>query len=200
MDAFAIPWPEVVAADAPIPLARHAYLEAIARYTNNGAPPGGIFAHEFLLAENPELDRMLELVHALAPVQVELVPRLLARTRAREALSGFESDPGALEQRIREVKFTWLDPFLLEGELARYLYFYGMYEYFWQHHSAREARELARSLVRETLRDDLEKMVAFRAYGPWGRWFDEHSCSDCSFLLMDRQTRRASLFCFSHSD
>ncbi|WP_224242464.1 hypothetical protein [Hyalangium gracile] len=199
MDDFAIAWPQAVAAAAPIPHARHAYLEAIARYTND-VPPGGIFAHEFLLAEDPELDRMLELVHALARPQEELVPRLLARTQAHKALLDFEADPAALEQRIREVKFSWVDPFLLEGELARYLYFYGMYEYFWQHHSAREARELARSLVRETLRDELEQTVAFRAHGPWGRWFDVHSCSDCSFLLVDRQTRLASLFCFSHSD
>jgi hypothetical protein len=200
IEDFAVAWPEAVAVGAPIPQARHAYLEAIARYSNNDGVPDGIFAHEFLLAEDPELDRLLGLVHALPQLQVELVPRLLARTEARRALTDFETDAESLEQRIRDVRFTWLDPFSLEGVLARHLYFHGMYEFFWQHHSARDARELARSLMRETLRDELETTVAFTAQGPWGRWFDVHSCSDCSFLLADRQTRKVALFCFSHSD
>ncbi len=199
MQAYSISWPEAVAADASIPLARHGYLEAIARYTNI-EPSEGIFAHEFLLSEQPELDRMLELVHLFPGVQEELVPRLLARTQAHKALSAFEANPAALEQNLRKVQFTWVNPFLLEGELASYLYSYGLYNAFWQHHSAREARELARSLVSATLRDELEQTVAFKAHGPWGHWFDPHSGTDRSFLLLDRKTRMASLFCFSDSD
>lgn len=197
VDAFEIDWSGAVVAVASVPEARHGYLEAIARYSND---EGGIFALELLLAEDPRLDRLLAQVHGLPHVQPELVPRLLARTSAAAALSAFSTDAAALEQALRARSFAWRDPFVLAGELARYLYDYGMVERFHDHHPAARALALAQALVRDAAGDALEDIVALDARGPWGAWFDPHSCTDRSFVLIDRRRRIATLLCFSHSD
>jgi hypothetical protein len=200
IDDFAVDWSHAVAAHAPIAEARHPYLGAVARYSNDGGVPDGIFAIELLLADDRDLARLLSLVHALPGVQTEVVPRLLARTAAREALTGFAREPAELERRLREARFAWIDPFLLEGTLARHLYTYGMYEYFYQHHDAAEACALARALLRDTVGERLEEIVAFDAQGSWRQWFDEHSCTDRTFVLLNRASRVGAVLCFSHSD
>lgn len=197
IEDFAVDWSGAVVEVVAVPEARHGYLQAIACYSNN---EDGIFALELMLSADPELARLLGLAHALPTVAREIVPRLLARSAAAAALTAFDPDPAALERRLRERSFEWRDPFALTGELARYLHGYGMYRFFHQDHSADEAMALARAWVHDSAGEVLADIVAFDVWGPWGAWFDEHSCSDRSFLVLDRRRLVGTLLCCSHSD
>jgi hypothetical protein len=84
--------------------------------------------------------------------------------------------------------------------LALDLYLYGMYQHFWQTRSPNEARRIARDLVAQTVGEDLEDVLVLTTRSAWGDWFDVHSCSDRSWLLIDGKASRAFVFTFSHSD
>lgn len=200
IDDFAIDWAEAVVSHAPISIERTPYLDAIGRYSNITPVSLGVFAHRFVIANDSELDRALGLTHALGTLASELPAALLARTRLREALTGFARDATVLEERVREAKLEWLSPFLLEGTLASYLYGYGMYRFFQDDHDAATAVAHTRSLLASTTRSPLEAIVPLWTRLPWGDWFDVHSCTDLSMVLVDRQTREGALFAFSHSD
>jgi hypothetical protein len=196
LDDFAVDWSAAVLAATPVPESHHPYLEAIARYSNN---EDGIFALELRLADDPTLTRLLAAAHEHPAMARELVPRLLARSRAARALTAFAPDPDTLERGLHEPGFAWRDPSAVLGELTDYLYNYGMYQHFSEHHDRDAALALAAALVRATVQSP-EALLAFDVWGPWGAWFDPHSCSDRSFLLIDRQRRSGLLLCFSHSD
>lgn len=218
-DAFEVAWPTAVESHAPLSIADHPYLVAIGRYSNISPLELGVFAHRFTLAPDPELSRLLALVHAVRALPAELPPRLLARSALRHALHAFapEGGPGprdddgvpaprpvdaaSLEDRLRAAVFRWIDPFLLEGELARYLYRYGMYRFFWQENDPATALADARALVASLLPGSrLDSIVALETGASWGDWFDPHSCSDRTVLLIDRDSREGALLAFSHSD
>lgn len=217
-DAFEVEWPTAIEAHAPIAIADHPYLGAIARYSNIEPIELGVFAHGFTIAPDPELDRLLALVHAVGSLPRELAPRLLARSTLRHALHAFAPtggpsprdddglrpprpvDPALLEERLRTADFRWIDPFALEGELARYLYGYGMYRFFHQENDAQTAVAHARSFLAHVTPSPLESIVALDSRAPWGDWFDPHSCSDRTLLLIDRTTREGAVLAFSHSD
>lgn len=217
-DAFEVEWPIAVEAHAPITIADHPYLQAIARYSNIEPIELGLFAHRFTIAPDPELDRLLALVHAIGSLPRELAPRLLAQSSLRHALHAFAPtggpserdndgvraprpvDAALLEQRLRAADFRWIDPFALEGELARYLYAYGMYRFFHQENDATTAVAHARALLARLTPSPLESIVALDTRTPWGDWFDPHSCTDRTVLLIDRETREGALLAFSHSD
>ena len=59
-----------------------------------------------------------------------------------------------------------------------------------------EAQELARSFVHDEIGDDLGSHLVLRILHPWGRWFDPHSCSDLTVLLLDRKGRRGVVMAF----
>ncbi|MBX7192180.1 MAG: hypothetical protein K1X94_08990 [Sandaracinaceae bacterium] len=198
-DAFHIDWSKAVEMQVPVDHASAPYLVSIARYTNWDPPSRGLFAHRFRLSSDPELDRLLGLVHALPSLAPELAARLLARSSLRVALRPF-GEGTALEDRLRAAAFVWNDPFVLEGTLARHLYGYGMYRHFYEDHDADAARSLARTFVSAWSTSPLESLVPLETRAPWGAWFDEHSCTDRTFLLLDRASRAALLLAFSHSD
>jgi len=200
IDDFHVDWPRLVTVGKAATKDDFPYLNAIAQYTNYCIEPFGIFAHSFHFQDDPQFDRVLNLVHALPFVEQQFIPRLLARTNAMQALGEFAQDFGTLEEALQKVKFTCINPFLLTGMLADYLFRYGMYSYFYKEHTANDARDLALSLVEATLGSDLEQIIAFQAQGPWGAWFDPHSCTDRTFLLLQKVRRKFWLFCFSHSD
>lgn len=200
IDELAVDWDEAVRVFKWIRAGDSAYLDAAARYCNNGGFPNGVFALTLLLREDPELDRLLELALHWPVVAMSLPAYLLSRTRARAALHDFARDASVLEARLREAQLRVLDPFLVEGELASYLYRYGMYRHFYDDSTPEQARELARSLLAETTSGVLDALVVFDTRDAWGDWFDEHSCTDRTFLIIDRTLRRATLLVFSHSD
>ena len=76
----------------------------------------------------------------------------------------------------------------------------GCIDLFRDDHSRGEALALARSFVHDEIGDDLDSRQVLRIVHPWGRWFDPHSCSDLTVLLLDRKGRRGVLMAFSHSD
>lgn len=199
-DAFGVRWESAVAAHRPVAIDDHGYLREIARYSNIEPKELGVFAVRFTLAPDPELDRLLGLVHALPQLAPELAARLLGRSALRHRLRAFHASQPALENALREAAFSWIDSFVLEGTLARTLYGYGMYRHFHDDHSADEAVPFARELLASTVGTSTDTLVALGSRLPWGEWFDRHSCTDQSYLLVDRQTRRGLLLAFSHSD
>jgi hypothetical protein len=75
-----------------------------------------------------------------------------------------------------------------------------MYRHFHDDHSADEAASHARALLESTVGASTDTIVALGSRLPCGAWFDRHSCTDQSYLLVDRQTRRGLLLALSHSD
>ena len=112
----------------------------------------------------------------------------------------FSAQPKELYGLIKEAEFEYLNSFYIEAELNRCLYYYGMYQYFYQDYTANEARELSLDFMNNLFENDLENVVAFHTLRAWGRWFDIHSCSDSTFVVLNKRARLIWLFCFSHSD
>jgi hypothetical protein len=195
---FSIHWRDLV---GPIePLTNLPFLLAIQQYTNNSLPSGGVFAYSFEYRADAEFERLLSVVHGVSPLQSEAVPYLLARSHAATILVDFAKDPAILEQSLRSAAFKMINPFLLQGSLADYLFRYGMYSYYYQEHTANDAWNASREFLDTTVGLDLEAIVAFESSIAWGEWFDPHSCTDKTFLLLNRKTQRFWLCAFSHSD
>jgi hypothetical protein len=195
---FSIDWGELA---SPIgPLVDAPFLLAIKQYTNYSLPPWGIFAYSFEYRVDSEFDRLLSIVHGVSLLQSEVVPYLLARSRAATILTEFADDSAILEQLLRAAAFKTINPFLLQGTLADYLFRYGMYTHYYQEHTANEAWNTSGAFLDATTGLDLEAIVAFESSMPWGEWFDPHSCTDRTFLLLNKNTRRFWLCAFSHSD
>jgi hypothetical protein len=197
---FAIDWPSLVKQVVPYAEADLRYLATTAEYCNNGGMPDGIVALHAELTKSDELLRALHNAHHLQHIAASLAAHLLARTSFAAALTRFDADADKLFARVEEAKFEALSPFLLEGTLALDLYLYGMYRHFWQTRSPNEARDIARDLVAQTVGADLEGVLVLTTRMAWGDWFDVHSCSDRSWLLIDGKAARAFALTFSHSD
>jgi hypothetical protein len=75
-----------------------------------------------------------------------------------------------------------------------------MYGHYFDDHSADDAAACARTLLRGITSGTLDALVALETAHAWGAWFDVHSCTDCTFVIIDRHLRRATLLVFSHSD
>jgi len=190
--SFGIDWPKLVVESTRMPETALPYVGAIAKYSNCDVADGATFAVALKLAADPELDRLLGLVHQLHPVQPAFAAQLLSCAKLEME--------GMTVERTQEAKFEWLSPFALEGTLAEDLYRYGMYDHFYEHHTPNDARELARDLMQRTTGDVLEDIVPLTTRLPWSDWFDPHSCTDRSWILLEKKTRRAWIFAFSHSD
>lgn len=193
IDELAVEWDRLVLAATPLDLAAP-YLVELA---GQGAK---IFTQRYGLRADVELDHLLSYLQVVAHLQVGFVPHALARTAARETLLAFERDPGALERALTTAHFTYVSPFLLEGMLAEYLFWYGTYRHFYDQRSANDARSLARAWLASLGADDLETIVPFQARLPWGRWFEPQSVSDATFAILHRGRRELVLSCFTHSD
>lgn len=191
LDAFRIDWSSIVVESKRLPESELPYVAAIAKYSHCGVPDGATFVQAMQLAADPELDRFLGLAHQLY-LGEPFAAQLLVHARLEME--------GVTAARVLEAKFEWITPFAVEGVLADDLYGYGMYDFFYNHHTPNEARDLARDLARRTTGDDLANIVPFTTRGAWSDWFDPHSCTDRSWLWIERTSRRAWLFAFSHSD
>lgn len=192
IDELAVEWDRLVLAATP--LDREApYLAALA---HQGAK---IFTHRFGLRVDTELEHLLSYLQVVAHLQPSFVPHVLARTAARETLLAFERDPFALEAMLSAAHFTYVSPFLLEGTLAEYLFWHGTYRHFYDERSANDARSLARSWLGSLGADDLEAVIPFQSRLPWGHWFEPHSVSDATFVLLHRGRHELLLTCITHT-
>lgn len=180
------------------------YLRGIYEHSNDGDETRGfgILASEARLRRDPALEDLLEAAHVLHHLHAPLMARLVASMHRARPVGVVRDTPEEVERALLEspLRPSYLDPFLLEGRLARYLYAYGMGTYFGDEHEPEEAAAAARALVHAQLRGDLASMVAFETHAPWSAWFDEHSCTDWTALLIDRRERRLTLLAFTHSD
>jgi hypothetical protein len=197
---FQVVWPDYVREVTPIATADHAYLASIRRYTNHSEEHHGVTALRLELAQDAEAERLLDGIHQLPATHAAFAAQLLASPRAHALLGAFDADADSLRARVEAARFQYLSPFLLAGTMAEELYRYGMYRHFYDDHSANEARDQVLAFLRNTVGDDLSRVVPFTTRGVWGDWFDPHSCTDRSWLLVGRGVAQAWLLVFSHSD
>ena len=176
------------------------YVEAIARYTNGDGVPDQICLIAFELNEDDQFTKALQNSEVNIYVESELVALFLTRTKVFSHLYSFSKDPRQLEILIKQVNFKHVSPFHVVGELAGYLYHYGMYQHFYDAHSMNEAETLAQQFLVETVGSNLEYIYSFSAWGPWGDWFDKHSCTDRTFILFNPVAGTGVLLVCSHSD
>lgn len=193
IDELAVEWDRLVLSNTPLD-PEAPYLAAL---RHQGAK---IFTRRYGLRADVELEHLLSYLQVVAHLQTAFVPHVLARTAARETLLAFERDPHALEMALTTAHFTYVSPFLLEGTLAEYLFWYGTYRHFYDERSANDARSLARAWLTSLGGDDLEAVVPFQSRLPWGGWFEPHSVSDATFAILHRGRRELSVVCFTHSD
>lgn len=176
------------------------YLSEIKKYCNNGGIPKGIVGKVFNYKNEPDFEKLLSVIHYLPLLQENFAEYLLTKTAIKNHLTEFHTDSAALATHIRAAAFAYLDAFNIEGELGNYLYHYGMYDHFYKHNSASKAIEISRRFTQLLYQSDIDNVVCFTTRNPWGNWFDIHSCTDYSFLFINKIEKTIWLFCFSHSD
>jgi hypothetical protein len=177
-----------------------AYLSEIKKYCNNGGIPRGIIGKRFSYRHDSDFENLLSVIHYLPLLKAPFIEYLFTKTDIKKYLTEFYTVPDALSAQVRTAKFEYLNSFHIAGELANYLYGYGMYDLFYNHNSANKAMEITNEFTRLLYQSDLENVVCFSTRLAWGNWFDEHSCSDRSFVFINKTERLIWLFCFSHSD
>lgn len=176
------------------------YLEAIKTYCNNDGIPDGICASVFEYRPDPEFEKLLDMIHGLPRLQEPFITYLFTKTAIRDHLRRFAADDQLLASQLDAAKFTFFNSFAIEGELSYFLYRYGMYRFFYQDHTAAEAVALTKSFTQMIYQADPGNVVCFTTRAPWGEWFDRHSCSDYTFVFINKKEHTIWLFCFSHSD
>lgn len=176
------------------------YLSEIKKYCNNGGIPDGIIGKVFHYKHDPGFEKLLSVIHCLPVLQEHFIEYLLTKTDIKKHLTEFFLHPNDLIDQLRVGKFEYLNSFNIEAELSSYLYYYGMYDFFFKHNSASKAKEISNSFTQLLYQNNLDNVVCFSTRFSWGNWFDKHSCSDYSFVFINKRERIIWLFCFSHSD
>jgi hypothetical protein len=176
------------------------YLKQIAKYSNNCIAPYGINAQVFDYQLDTEFERLLAMVHQIPIVAQDFIAELFCQTNIADYLSEFATENQLLKNLIYQADFQYLNAFEIQGELSKNLYYYGMYRFFWQDFSPNEAQTISLQLMDLIFENDLENVICFTTRLPWGKWFDIHSCTDYTFVFLNKKARKIWLFCFSHSD
>lgn len=176
------------------------YLSEIKKYSNNGGIPNGIVGKVFNYRHDSDFEKLLSVIHYLPLLQKDFIEYLLTKTDIKKHLTEFYFHPDDLTERLQAAKFKYLNSFNIEGELSKYLYHYGMYDFFYEHNSASKAMQISHAFTQLLYQSDLDNVVCFSTRFSWGNWFDKHSCSDYSFVFINKIERIIWLFCFSHSD
>jgi hypothetical protein len=198
---FSIDWESLIVSGQEIEYeVEFGYLEEIKKYCNNGGIPNGICARIFEYHADAEFERLLSLLHGLPNLEKKFISVLFTKTGIKTFLKEFEENETELQKAIETSEFVYLHPFSIEGELSTYLFHYGMYTHFYQENTAEKAREISIGFMKELFDNDVDNVICFCANAPWGKWFDEHSCNDRTFVFINKKERMIYLFCFSHSD
>jgi hypothetical protein len=176
------------------------YLKQIATYSNNGGIPEGINVQIFDYQLDTEFERLLTLVYQRPVLAKDFIAELFCRTSIAHHLTKFAPESQTLKNQIYQADFQYLNSFEIQGELSKNLYYYGMYRHFWQDFSPNDAWEISHRLMELIFENDLENVICFTTRLPWGSWFDIHSCTDYTFVFLNKKVRKIWLLCFSHSD
>jgi hypothetical protein len=198
---FQIDWKNLIlSARAITDPSEFKYLSEISKYCNNGGIPGGIYAKVFDYQEDSEFVRLLSKVQSSSLLQKKFVEVLFCNTAIIDHLHGFYEDPAKFPTEIEYAYFEFLEPSKIEDLLKNHLYNYGMYRHFFDNNSPDDAARIAQKFTWPLYNAEPDNIVFFCTRLPWGLWFDPHSCSDCTFLFINKKDRKIWLFCFSHSD
>ncbi len=209
---YQVIWEDLVQDINKIEITDYEYLVQIQNYTNN-VPPGGIFAYNFTYREDKEFERLLEdlylpqgLDRYNESIEPQFIGAILSKTNFYTVLSEYANSCESLSNRIIEaykqdrIMRRYDTHHLIESTLCRYLYSYGMYDFFYNDHTLEEAKKITLDFTDAIFENNYDNTLYFDFYGPWNDWFDEHSCTDRSFLLINKIERKVWVLCFSHSD
>lgn len=200
---FAVDWENLIISAVDLDLENGMeYLMEIKKYSNNDEPTYGIIAKKFEYREDAEFEKILSLFaeYYTGVLQVDFIPVLFTKTAIIKHLQEFYTAPGDVYGQLVEAKFQQLDCFKIESELSSYLYHYGMYRHFYENNKPSLANEITRDFTKILYNSDLNNVESFVTRFPWGKCFDIHSCSDYTFVIINKKERVIWLFCFSHSD
>ncbi len=200
---FAVDWGNLIISAVDLDLENGMeYLMEIKKYSNNDEPTYGIIAKKFEYRQDEGFEKVLTLFAEYHPsvLQVNFIPALFTKTTIIKHLQEFYSAPEDLYGQLMEAKFQQLDCFKIESELSSYLYYYGMYQHFYENNKPSRANEITRGFTKLLYNSDLDNVECFVTRPPWGKWFDVHSCTDYTFVIINKKDRLIWLFCFSHSD
>lgn len=200
---FAIYWDNLITSATNLDLENGIeYLMEIKKYSNNDLPPYGIIAKKFEYKEDLEFEKLLSIFYSFFSPKLYMgfIPALFSKTAIRNHLKEFYSAPEDLKSQLDSAKFQYLDCFNIEAELSSNLYYYGIYDHFYNNNTASWANEIARDFTNFLYHSDLDNVECFTTRLPWGKWFDINSCTDYTFVIINKKDRIIWLFCFSHSD
>lgn len=191
------------------------YLKLINKFSNNITTKngtGGIFAYKFLYKNNPSFESLLKAIDL--PENYTLFDKtiyhyfvryLLAKTEIFNSLSFYENNSDELFDKIISVLSNQYCRFnknqlSVTEELSDYLYHYGMYEYFFNYYTKDYAYKTTLNFTEKIFNNNIDNLTSFIFFGGWNNWFDKHSCSDKTFIFINKSTCEIWLLCFSHSD
>lgn len=200
-DNFSIDWKHLISQQHIIQVENEIeYLKKIAQYSNNDEISKAINAQVFDYKLDTEFERLLLTIHQLPTLGKDFIAELFCQTTIADYLTEFATESQSLKNLIYQADFRYLNSFEIQSELSKNLYYYGMYKYFWEDFSPNEARAISLQLMDIIFENDLENIICFTTRQPWGEWFDIHSCTDYTFVFLNKKARKIWLLCFSHSD
>ncbi len=176
------------------------YLSEIKKYCNNGGMPRGILAKVFNYKNSLEFEKLLEVLPQEPKLQSDFIEFLFIKSSIREHLKEFHFDEYELQVLIKNTHFKFLKPKKIEKVLTDHLYYFGMYHWFKDNNSYKQAIQITKNFTDYIYQSYSKNVICFTTQLAWGNWFDKHSCSDYSFVFINLRLKEIYLFCFSHSD
>ncbi len=161
---FAIDWDNLITSSTNLDLEKGIdYLMEIKKYSNNDLPPYGIIARKFEYKQDTKFEKVLSIFkdYYCPILQVNFIPALFTKTTIKNHLQEFYSSPEDLKEQLVAAKFQYLDCFNIEAELSSNLYYYGMYDHFYNNNLASWANELARDFTKQLYNSDLDNVECF---------------------------------------
>ena len=197
IDEFKVDWKNLILSAQTVSKDRFRYFAEIYKYGNT--MDRVVLGRVFEYSADPEFERLLE--HFLKyRVFDNFISTLFSETLICSELREFATTPEALQPLLDAAQFRRVSPFYIEAKLSEYLYRTGIYKRFFKDHSILESQEITRDFLDHALDQRPEERLCLVSHYPWGRWFDQHSCSDFTFIGIHRGSKQIWLFTVSDSD
>jgi hypothetical protein len=214
LDNYMVDWEHLLSGVEKINIDDHEYLVQMRRFTNiesEEGSPGGILAYTFTYGTNTEFERLINDLKLPRPLQhlnrlllPQFIASLLAKTDMYNIFSGYCDSREALYKNIIETieqsQKIHRPDFLIASSLGDYLYNYGMLEHFYEFHKEGDAVRIALDFTNEIFENNADNVFGFDFMGLWNGWFDMYSCTDRTFLMINKIERKIWLLLFSDSD
>ncbi len=209
-----VDWKQLIIKSERIKTSDYEYLNTIYKYSNNqpkeeGIGSGGILAYKFTYGEDLQFEKLLDFFSLPLSYawlgdryKIDFISTLFSKSGIYTSLSVFLEDD--LHEKIKYSSTIgtrlYQSSLMIPSFLAELIYNYGMYDYCYHHLTKNEIMKITSDFTDAIFENDFDKMVGFSFLGGWNKWFDIHSCTDNTFLLINRNKKTIWLLCVSHSD